>query len=584
MNYNHIIKKQTFIITASIIVMAIILVGTSYALFTNTDTSNTQTLTSGTLVVSYSGTTITTVGGTDGNGNLLEVTPLDELTVNQQTPYTIKINNTGTLALKYNIILFTDSINTLPHSYYSYKYKDNGTYTNKAALSTLPKVDPTETNMNSIRYKLTDEPFIVNPGTEATHEIYVWVDAIAADGASEDKIASLKIMVEGEATDEYGDSGVSIVETVQNIVSGESTSSTDVIDQGNGNTLAYDGTNDNNLRYVGSNPANYVQYNNELWRIIGVMNNIETEGGATQSLVKIRRVESLGSYVWDSSYGPGTYWWGTTIGINNGYGVNQWGNSGSYAGAYLMQELNNIKHDVEPQEILLLVDAAAGQDAVNVANTFNDKLSLTGCIMSKLDGDARGGAALSIRHMTGVPIKFTGVGEKVTDLDIFHPDRMADRILGMGDVMTLVEKAQEEIDEKEAKRTMNKMMSGSFDLNDMLAQMKQINKLGSLGGIMKLIPGMPKITPEQQEAAEREMRNFEIVINSMTKEERKHPELFKYSRKQRVAQGSGKTMQDVNKVLKKYEQMKEMMKRMEQYKKSGRMPPGGMGGMGFPGM
>ena len=188
-----------------------------------------------------------------------------------------------------------------------------------------------------------------------------------------------------------------------------------------------------------------------------------------------------------------------------------------------MAELNNIKRDVEPQEILLLVDAAAGQDAVNVANTFNEKLSLTGCIMSKLDGDARGGAALSIRHMTGVPIKFTGVGEKVTDLDIFHPDRMADRILGMGDVMTLVEKAQEELDEKEAKRTVNKMMSGSFDLNDMLAQMKQINKMGSLGGLLKLIPGMPKITPEQQEAAEREMRNFEIIINSMTKEERKHP-------------------------------------------------------------
>jgi signal recognition particle subunit SRP54 len=221
---------------------------------------------------------------------------------------------------------------------------------------------------------------------------------------------------------------------------------------------------------------------------------------------------------------------------------------------------------------------------VNVANTFNDKLSLTGVIMSKLDGDARGGAALSIRHMTGVPIKFTGVGEKVTDLDIFHPDRMADRILGMGDVMTLVEKAHEQIDEKEAKDTMNKMMSGQFDLNDMLAQMKQVNKLGSLGGLLKLIPGMPKISPEQQEAAEREMRNFEIVINSMTKEERKHPELFKYSRKQRVAQGSGRTMQDVNKVLKKYEQMKEMMKRMEQYKKTGRMPPGGMGGMGFPGM
>ena len=157
---------------------------------------------------------------------------------------------------------------------------------------------------------------------------------------------------------------------------------------------------------------------------------------------------------------------------------------------------------------------------------------------------------------------------------------MADRILGMGDVMTLVEKAQQELDEKEVKHSMNKMMSGSFDLNDMLAQMKQVNKLGSLGGLLKLIPGMPKITPEQQEAAEREMRNFEVIINSMTKEERKHPDLFKYSRKQRVALVSGRTMQDVNKVLKKYEQMKEMMKRMDQYKKTGRMPPGGMAGMG----
>ena len=250
----------------------------------------------------------------------------------------------------------------------------------------------------------------------------------------------------------------------------------------------------------------------------------------------------------------------------------------------LMDELNNIKREVEPNEILLLVDAAAGQDAVNVANTFNDKISLTGCIMSKLDGDARGGAALSIRHMTGVPIKFTGVGEKVTDLDIFHPDRMADRILGMGDVMTLVEKAQEEIDEKEAKKTMNKMMSGSFDLDDMLNQMRQINKMGSLGGLLKLLPGAPKITPEQQAMAEREMRNFEIIINSMTKEERRHPEIFKYSRKMRVANGSGKTIQEVNKVLKKYEQSKEMMKRMEAMRKSGRVPPGGMGGFGgYPG-
>ena len=250
----------------------------------------------------------------------------------------------------------------------------------------------------------------------------------------------------------------------------------------------------------------------------------------------------------------------------------------------LMGELNNIKAEVKPDEILLLIDAMAGQDAVNVANTFNGKVGLTGAIMSKLDGDARGGAALSIRHMTGVPIKFSGVGEKVTDLDVFHTDRMADLIIGMGDIITLVEKAQEEMDEKEAKRSVNKMMSGKFDLNDMLSQMKQVNKLGSLGGLLKLIPGMPKITPEQQAMAEREMKNFEVIINSMTPEERKDPALFKYSRKMRVANGSGKTMQDVNKVLKKYEQMKEAMKKMESYRKSGRMPPmgpNGLGGLGF---
>ena len=248
----------------------------------------------------------------------------------------------------------------------------------------------------------------------------------------------------------------------------------------------------------------------------------------------------------------------------------------------LMKELNDIKDAINPDEILLLVDAMAGQDAVNVADSFNKQLALTGVIMSKLDGDARGGAALSIRHMTGVPIKFSGVGEKVTDLDIFHPDRMADRILGMGDVMTLVEKAQQEIDEKEAKKAAQKMMSGKFDLNDMLDNMRKVQKMGSLGGLMKLIPGMPKITPEQQAAAEKEMKNFEVIINSMTPYERSNPEVFKYSRKIRVANGSGKTVADVNRVLKKYDQMKEMMKQMEQYKKSGRMPPGmppGFGGM-----
>ena len=253
----------------------------------------------------------------------------------------------------------------------------------------------------------------------------------------------------------------------------------------------------------------------------------------------------------------------------------------------LMKELNDIKDAINPDEILLLIDAMAGQDAVNVADSFNKQLALTGAIMSKLDGDARGGAALSIRHMTGVPIKFSGVGEKMTDLDIFHPDRMADRILGMGDVMTLVEKAQQEMDEKEARKATQKMMSGKFDLNDMLDNMKKVQKMGSLGGLMKLIPGMPKITPEQQALAEKEMKNFEIIINSMTPYERANPAVFKYSRKQRVANGCGKTIADVNKVLKKYEQMKEMMKQMESYKKTGRMPPGmgGPGGFGgFPPM
>ena len=250
----------------------------------------------------------------------------------------------------------------------------------------------------------------------------------------------------------------------------------------------------------------------------------------------------------------------------------------------LMEELNNIKKEVKPDEILLLVDAMAGQDAVNVANTFNEKLDLSGIIMSKLDGDARGGAALSIKHMTGIPIKFSGVGEKLTDLDIFHPDRMADRILGMGDVMTLVEKAQEQFDEKEARKTANKMMSGKFDLEDMLDQMRKVQKLGNLGGLLKLVPGMPKISPEQLAAGEKEMRNFEVIINSMTPEERHNPDILKYSRKIRIANGSGKNVAEINRVLKKYEQMKVTMKQLENYKKTGKMPPGGFPGMpgGFP--
>ena len=244
----------------------------------------------------------------------------------------------------------------------------------------------------------------------------------------------------------------------------------------------------------------------------------------------------------------------------------------------LMKELNDINDVVEPTEILLLVDAMSGQDAINVARAFNESLKLTGIIMSKLDGDARGGSALSIKHLTGVPIKFAGTGEKITDLDVFHPDRMADRILGMGDIVTLVEKVQEEIDEKEARKDAELMLEGKFTLDDLLKQMKRIQKLGSLGGLMKLIPGMPTITEEQKEAGEKEMRNFEAIINSMTPYERANPEVLKNSRKVRIAKGCGKTNADINRLLKRYESMQEMMKKMAQYKKTGRMPPG----MGFP--
>ena len=240
----------------------------------------------------------------------------------------------------------------------------------------------------------------------------------------------------------------------------------------------------------------------------------------------------------------------------------------------LMEELKNIKEKVKPDEILLLTDALAGQDTVNVAKTFNDTLGLTGDIMSKMDGDSRGGAALSISYVTGVPIKFIGTGEKITDLDIFYPERMAERILGMGDVLSLIDKVQENIDEKEAKKAVNKMMGGKFTLDDMLDQMKQVKKLGSLKSLMKLIPGAPKITDEQFKLVEDEMKNFEVIINSMTKEERENPEILKNSRKCRIAKGSGKTNADVNRVLKKYEEMKKQTKLLKEMKKGGRFPSG----------
>ena len=240
----------------------------------------------------------------------------------------------------------------------------------------------------------------------------------------------------------------------------------------------------------------------------------------------------------------------------------------------LMEELKEIVKAVHPEEVLLLVDAMAGQDAVNVAKAFNEALHLTGVIMSKLDGDAKGGAALSIKYLTGLPIKFAGVGEKLADLDIFYPERMADRILGMGDVVSLVEKAKEVMSEKEAEKESKKMMEGEFTLDDMLKQMKMVQKMGSLGAIAKMIPGMPNLSDEQKDKANAEMKSFEAVVNSMTPYERRHPETLKYSEKNRIAKGCGKTNADVNRVIRKWEQSKEMMKQMRQYQKSGKIPPG----------
>lgn len=240
----------------------------------------------------------------------------------------------------------------------------------------------------------------------------------------------------------------------------------------------------------------------------------------------------------------------------------------------LMDEIGDIAKEERPVETLLLVDASAGQDAVNVAKAFNDKVRLTGVVISKLDGDAKGGSALSIKYLTGLPIKLSATGEKLKDLEAFHPDRMAERILGMGDVVTLVEKAQEAIDEKEAEKAAKKMMSGEFTLEDMLKQMKMVQKIGSLGAIAKLIPGMPKISEEQTSKAEAEMRTFEAIINSMTPYERRHPEILRFSHKNRIAKGSGKTNADINRILKRFEQSKKMMEEMKRYQKSGKLPPG----------
>ena len=226
----------------------------------------------------------------------------------------------------------------------------------------------------------------------------------------------------------------------------------------------------------------------------------------------------------------------------------------------LMKELENIRKEVSPDEILLVIDAMMGQDAINVITGFNDKLPLTGVILTKLDGDTRGGVALSVRHLTNVPIKFIGVSEKLDGLDSFDPKRMAGRILGMGDIVSPVEKATEAIDEKEAEKAAKKMQSGKFDLEDFLNQMKQIKKLGPLENLIKLIPGASKMGLNNINIDPKQMAHIEAIILSMTPAERRNPDIIKASRKTRIAKGCGLSVQEVNKLLTQFDQMKKMMK------------------------
>ena len=230
----------------------------------------------------------------------------------------------------------------------------------------------------------------------------------------------------------------------------------------------------------------------------------------------------------------------------------------------LMDELANIKAEVNPTEILLVVDAMTGQDAVNVAKSFNDQLNITGVILSKLDGDTRGGAALSVKQVTGKPIKYASVGEKLSDLEQFHPDRMASRILGMGDVLTLIDKAQETIDEKKAQELEEKIRKQQFDLDDFLEQFKQIRKMGSFSQIVGMLPGIDKKMLESVDTEENEkkMLHIEAIIQSMTQEERRKPSIIGASRKVRISKGSGTRVQDVNQLLKQFEQMQKMMKQL----------------------
>ena len=254
----------------------------------------------------------------------------------------------------------------------------------------------------------------------------------------------------------------------------------------------------------------------------------------------------------------------------------------------LIDEIKRVRAIVQPDEVLLVADAALGQEAVNVARAFHEAVKLTGIVLTKLDGDARGGAALSMKSVTGVPIKFAGTGEKVDDFEVFHPDRMAQRILGMGDVVSLVEKAQENLDQAETERLAEKMKSADMNLEDFLAQMRQIKKLGSLGNVMKMMPGMGQF--EVGDAEENKLKRTEAIILSMTPLERQKPQLLNGNRRSRIAKGAGVEVRDVNSLLKQFEEMRKMLKMMKGGKGKRLMAemarkmggPGGMGG--FPGM
>ena len=228
----------------------------------------------------------------------------------------------------------------------------------------------------------------------------------------------------------------------------------------------------------------------------------------------------------------------------------------------LMEELDNIQKEVNPDETILVIDSMMGQDAINVINGFNDKIKLSGVILTKLDGDTRGGVALSVKHLTNLPIKFIGVSEKMDGLTPFYPDRMASRILGMGDILSIVEQVQSEIDEKEAEKTAKKMMKGNFDLEDFLNQLNQIKKLGPLENLLKLLPGAKKMGLNNVNIDPKIMKRTEAIVLSMTLEERRDPSILKASRKKRIADGSGTTVTDVNRLLMQFEEMKKMMKMM----------------------